>query len=334
MDRTSCKALGEQPTIIFSSNSEIRQIVPYKNELHVLQYEETPKITGLDYSTKEQAIYYSIEKMGAIFKLNLRNNTRHYIKYLKNPTKLSLDWITDNIYFVEAFSAISSSIKACNIIEQKCTKIINVDTTISAFTVDPINQYIFYSTTYWWIYDRPKSILYKANLDGSNIHELVHEHLEYVTGITFDVNRKLIYYTDFTRNMIERVNYEGQRREPVLFGEDKDKGNVSAVLNFQHPSGLNLFEDHLYFLTPGSVLKKCRLYGKMKCVDITLHHASVENFVVDHQSRQIDLPNTCGDHKCSYMCIHSEVGNKCLCPDGEIVQENAHCAITPVSHEL
>lgn len=71
----------------------------------------------------------------ARFRLNDTNNMQ-YISELDNPTKIAIDWITGNIYYVEA----GSKIVICNFNTQKCSKIYAVGKgrTVSAMAVDPL----------------------------------------------------------------------------------------------------------------------------------------------------------------------------------------------------
>nr|QQK84939.1 vitellogenin receptor [Chrysoperla nipponensis] len=318
LDGSGCKARGASMSLIFTSDAEIRKLIPHKKELHQLVYEDTPPITGLEYSLQEDALYYSIEKLDVIYKVFLTNNTRKFVRYLRKPTILALDWITNNIYFVE--ESITSAIKVCHLEEQKCAKLITLDTeTVSALAIDAVNKYIFYATTFWWLYNTPKSVLYKVNLDGTHTQELAHKNLEFITGITYDIYKKKVYYVDQSTSKIERINYDGSARELVW-----SASNITHSSNL-HPYGLNLFEDHLFFMTPNGILKKCKLYGNLQCEDIRLHRNTINHFVIAQDSRQFSLPNVCVGHNCSYLCIQSEVGIKCVCENGNVIQENEMC---------
>lgn len=124
---------------------------------------------------------------------------------------------------------------------------------------------------------------------------------------------------DQSTSKIERINYDGSARELVW-----SASNITHSSNL-HPYGLNLFEDHLFFMTPNGVLKKCKLYGSLQCDDIRLHRNTINHFVIAQDSRQFNLPNVCVGHNCSYLCIQSEVGIKCVCENGNVIQENEMC---------
>lgn len=56
------------------------------------------------------------------------------------PGKLALDWVTENVYFVER----SHTIKTCHFGVERCANILNTtrDASIDALAVDPVAKYV------------------------------------------------------------------------------------------------------------------------------------------------------------------------------------------------
>lgn len=322
-DRKSCKSIGEPMYIVFSSANEIRRLAPSINTLDLIYSEDSPKITGLDMNIKTGDVFFSMEEMGSIHRINLKSNAKDYAVGLGQPQKLAVDWITNNVYFVDSKPTIKS-IKVCHLKELKCAKILelNIHDQISALSIDPVNKYMFYSTTTWWLFNSPSSVIYKSNLDGSKQHELVKTELGYVSGLTFDYTKKKLYFADQHYNQIQSVDYEGNNRYAVL-----------TNTYVHHPMGLSLFEDHIFFLTPNGNMVKCKIFGAQKiCSLLKLHAYNTEMFILAQQSRQPDHENICLGHNCSHLCIQSEIGIQCVCADGKVIKENEICENTAVSY--
>lgn len=58
-----------------------------------------------------------------------------YMTELLQPTLVRIDWLTENVYFVQDFK----DIVVCNLMAKRCATIYsaNVHTTIMAFEIDP-----------------------------------------------------------------------------------------------------------------------------------------------------------------------------------------------------
>lgn len=324
-DRKSCKAIGEPMYILFSSANEIRKLSPLENSLQLLFSEDSPRITGLDISLNEGYLYFSMELMGSIHRISLKDQTKELVTNIGQPQKLSVDWVTENVYFVNAKS-MTREIKACHLHEKKCAKILEVVThdQISSLVVDGVNKYMFYATTSWWLFNSPTSVIYKANLDGSKVHELLKKDLGYVTGLAYDYNKKILYFSDQHLHHIQSIDYDGNHRVTVL--------KNSYV---QHPIGLNLFEDYIYFLTPNGQMTKCKIYGEMQmCSQFKLHAYSTEMFVIGQESKQPRVSNACDQHNCTHLCVQTEVGAFCVCEDGSRIKDGMNCETKEVTFIL
>jgi hypothetical protein len=269
-------------SMLFTVNNEIRQLSQADHSINVIQMEDSPRITGLDVNVQEQVVYYSIEESASIHRMNLANRSGQFIMDLGRPQKLAVDWITKNVYFVEAEST-TKSIQVCNFQQQHCAKVINIDphSQVSAITVDATNKFIFYSVTTWWIFNNPQSTVYKANMDGSNVHELIKSSPGHVTGLAADFRKKVLYFADQHLSNIGRINYDGSDKSVI-------------IANATKPNGLSLFEDHLYFLTSYGYMSKCQLFGDQRtCTSFRLNAYATELFALAQDSRQPNGTNAC-----------------------------------------
>lgn len=301
-------------SLIYTADNTIRMLSQKDNSLSVIYSEKTPKITGLDVSVSAGYIYFSIQDSGTIHKVHLINQSKSYITSVGQPEKLSLDWISNNIYFVNAYGK-TKTIDVCHFDSGKCTIIKELDAGdyITSISVDPINKYLFYTIVEWWVFNSPHYTLYRSILDGTKTQELIKSSKGFITGLTYDSNKKLIYLVEYYEGHIYSINYDGTDLMAIIY-------------NLTSPRGLNLFEDQLFFLTSKQQMGQCSLYGeKRHCDTFKLQSYTSQLFVISQQSRQPAAANICDKHNCSYMCIPSDVEVRCLCENGELVEENKKC---------
>lgn len=313
-NKRSCKALGEPMSLIYASENEIRMLSQKDNTLTVVYSEETPRITGLDISVATGYIYFSIKDSGTIHKLHATNKTKFYIPSVGQPEKITLDWISNNVYFVNG-NGKTKSIDVCHFDSGKCARIkeFGIGDHITAISVDPINKYLFYATVQWWVFNSPHYTLYRINLDGTKSNELIKVSKGFVTGMTYDSNKKLLYLVEHHDGQILSLNYDGTDLMPIIY-------------NITSPRGLNLFEDQLFFLTSLQQMGKCTLYGENRyCDTFKLHSYMSYLFVISQESRQPAGNNICAKHNCSHLCVPSDVEIRCLCENGELIEEHKQC---------
>lgn len=161
-------------TIVFTTEGQIRELSQRNNKLSVLYSQQMPKITGLDAMLNPQTIFFSIEAASSIQKIDVKTQIVHFMEKVGRPQKLAVDWSTENIYYYNAESPLKS-IGICNFHDQICSKLIEIDAhkQVSAITVDSVNQVLFYALSSWWVFNSPSYTIYKSNLDGSNVEEIV-----------------------------------------------------------------------------------------------------------------------------------------------------------------
>lgn len=209
----------------------------------------------------------------------------------------------------------------CHFEARKCAVLfyLEKDDLVTALTVDAINRYIFYSVVNWWIDFKPHYRIYRANLDGTNIVEVTKTTSGYISGLTFDSHKHILYSADRHNGYINMLKY----------GSFKP---TTIIANISKPSGLQLFEDHLYFIGANKRFGKCSLFGEARsCIDYRFSADPEEHFVVAQESKQMPAVDTCLINRCSYMCVRGESGVKCLCENGRVVKEGEQCAQLEVS---
>lgn len=307
-------------SLIYTAENEIRMISKKDNTLSVIHSDETPKITGLDVSAAAGHIYFSIQDSGTIHKLDMKTQSKAYIPSVGEPEWISLDWISDNVYFVNAYGK-TKTIDVCHFDTGKCATVkdLGAGNHVTAISVDPVNKYLFYTTVEWWVFNAPHYSLYRSNLDGTKTQELVKASKGFITGLTYDSNKKLLYIVEHHEGHIYSINYDGTDLMAIIY-------NVTS------PRGLNLFEDQLFFLTSRQQMGHCTLYGEIRhCDTFKIQSYMSQLFVILQESRQPTGKNICAKHNCTHLCIPSDVEVRCLCENGEVIGENKECPQNSVS---
>jgi hypothetical protein len=315
-DRISCKAEGKAMSLLFTSDNQIRRLSQIENSLKLVYSEDTPRITGLDVSVKTGAIFFTAENTGTILMLNSSNKV--YLEDVGQPGKLVLDWMTNNIYYVNN-EPNAKSISICNFDDKACSHLIPVDQhrQISAIAVDATNKLLFYSLVSWWMFNSPNYVIYKTNLDGTESQEIVKSSSGYVTGLSCDIYKKQLYFVDQHQGQLTQIRYDGSKKTVL-------------ASNLTRPMGLSFFENLVYFLTPG-YMGKCRLYEPAICDYFRLGTTSSDLFAIFQESKQPQLSdNPCENHTCSHLCVPAKMNYKCLCDDGRLLTTDEECDSTAV----
>ncbi|KAI4466638.1 vitellogenin receptor-like protein-related-related [Holotrichia oblita] len=322
-DKKSCKSIGEPMSMIFVSNNQIRRLNQLTNTLSVLYSDNTPEITGLDVHTALDAIYFSIKESGTIHRLNANSLDRDYITNAGSPTKLAVDWVTQNVYYVDA-SGYEASVKVCNFDRKSTATLFPLEahSQVSAIALDPLNKYLFYATTKWYIFNSPTSTVYRRSLDGVKIIQVVKSLKGHVTGLAVDPYARKMYFADQHNGMIYKTGYE-----------DGD-GDLAIASNLSHPRGLDLFEDHLFFKSRNGYMGKCKLFGDdatRNCDQFRMGGSTGDLFVISQISKQPRVEDVCAAANCTVMCVRTDAGPKCICSDGKAVPQGETCVADSVS---
>ncbi|KAF8773695.1 Low-density lipoprotein receptor-related protein 2 like protein [Argiope bruennichi] len=143
-------------------------------------------------------------------------------------------------------------------------------------------------------------------MEGSKRKILVSDRLGYPTGITIDyAGGHRLYWCDTKLDTIETVKMDGADRVTVLSG-------------LNHPISLDLFEDHVYWLTrdSGEIWKNDK-FGRGVKVRVRRGIEVPTAVKIYHPLRyNTSVKNRCPEDACSHLCLLIPGGYRCACPDG------------------
>lgn len=318
LDKSYCKSIGTQKYFIYTSSNTIWKLNPHLSVV----WSEGSRIVGLDMNIHTETLYFTVEETDSLYEFNLTDKSVMAIDNIGNPTLISLDWITGNVYYID--KSAESKIRVCRMKDRVCITIFKLkkQDVVKSLAVDPINRMIFYSILHRFSYNQLESRIYSANLDGINPSSLL-ETKTHISALTCDYNRNIIYYVDWDTSAIWSMNYDGSNQMKVVKHEQ-----------ITHPIGIDLFEGSATVINRGSsVVVTCKLYGDKTCQPFRLNVNNPENFITVQENRQRIIPDNCDAQTCSGICMARERWADCVCDYGDVVQPEVACE-TNVSIQL
>ena len=167
-------------------------------------------------------------------------------------------------------------------------------------------------------------------MDGQQRMTIVNDSIQMPIGLTLDLIREEVYFTDHHLNYIEVVSYTGERREKILTNS-----------HFLHgPTSIALFENYLYWVDSNSDeirrLNRFEHGAKAQNHERVLSRPGVSQIRISHQIYQpqgtekfnslfliniffrLEI-NPCQQSRCTQLCLLSHVsaaGYTCACSTG------------------
>lgn len=311
-DKKSCKSTGPSKYFIYTSFSTIWQINPHLSQIFSTN---GSRIVGVDMNIKTKTLYFTVEETDALYIYSLTNGSYKTIDNIGNPTLISIDWISDNIYFVD--KSVESTIRLCHAKNRVCIVIMKLDKrdVVKTLTVEPINRYIFVTILKYSAFQVQESRIYRANLDGSN-NQIILEEDSHISAMACDYNRDIIYFTYWESGTIWSMNYDGKQKREVVQQEQ-----------IIYPTSINLFEGSATITNMGSaIVVNCKLYSDKACHTFKLNINNPNHILTVQESRQqTNVRDLCEKKNCSAICIIKDRWADCVCDYGDVVNSNTIC---------
>lgn len=225
---------------------------------------------------------------------------------------LAVDWINSKVYLLE-----NDMIRVVNDGKEE-KSIIDAGPHSADLVVDPETRQMFWSTML--------RLIYVASMDGNGKRKLVHENIEYASGLAIDYPAKRLYWCDFRKSTIETVNFDGHDRQLVRKFENLDEFGLKIS-----PFKMDIFEDEMFVVFSNRSILKLNKFGYQ-------HHDEIfENGPYQNEASHIKIVhafkrkysnnNPCVKNPCdkSAICLLSStepLKRSCLCADSMYMQKN------------
>ncbi|XP_002138212.3 prolow-density lipoprotein receptor-related protein 1 isoform X1 [Drosophila pseudoobscura] len=229
--------------------------------------------------------------------------------------ELHLDWIAGNWYLLNKDHGL---VFFCTNTMLFCRLILKQVIDPESLALDPTKGYMFYT-------DRTPS-LSRSLLDGSNRTALVSTHIYHPNTVTLDLANEHVYWVDVYEDVIERVDYEGQRRWTLKKFPD------SPVL-LRSLQAIEVFENTIY-LSPwtGNVIVALdRFTHKTHLLRRNVTRAT--NFRIFHRQKQPEVAHPCRENNgdCNQICVplwtRGFASARCLCTAGYKLHNQTTCLL-------
>ncbi|XP_055304750.1 putative vitellogenin receptor [Sitodiplosis mosellana] len=312
-DKMSCKSTNSKMFMFYSSFDTIYRL----DHIFLTPIKSTndSKIVGLDMHFDKKMLYFTIEDSGALYEFNFTQDGAavNTVTNIGMPTHVAVDWITDNVYFIDK----SVAIKVCHMENRKCITLIEFKEGehIKSLAVDALHHRLFYVIVKKFEFTMPESKIIAHGLDGSH-KQMITKDSFFVPSITCDFYTERIYYVGLETKTIWSVRYDGTGKQLMIARNEF----------ITRPIEITLFESHAYVSNAGSkIIVKCPMYGDRRCQQFPLNVNHVDNLVIAHKSRQKSTENLCANNKCNTICTPSDMGAKCICDFGQSVGAGVEC---------
>ncbi|KAK8402469.1 hypothetical protein O3P69_000706 [Scylla paramamosain] len=277
--------------------------------------------SGLDFHYKKDLLYWSDIETRKIYSQRLRGSGNSVETTLTlpgslTPGALAVDWVGDKLYVVDI---LGQKIDVFEILGRYHAIVLSNNITAPQdIGLDPTSGLMFVADT-----DR----IIRANMDGTNLQELIKDVIYKASGIAVDIISQRIFWCDSLLDYIETVTYDGKGRTAIVRGSP----NVPA------PNRLTMFESNVYWTdsTRQGVIRVPKFDGANSIHAVYRDSGKTQDpkaIKAVHALMQPAVPNPCtnGGGKtnggCDHMCIvthgSTNLGFRCACDIGYRLNED------------
>lgn len=313
-DKVSCELNHNDTNMFYSSYDSIYRVHQHTSQLISMN---GAKIVDIDVHFDKKQLYFTIEESDALYVINWNRNlnTINSVKNIGTPTRVAVDWITDNVYVIDD----SRAINVCHMDAHYCIRLFECRKSerITSLAIDPLHRRLFYAARTRFHSNRAaESAVYAAYLDGSQRHPIIKYSFN-IAAIACDHDSERLFYVGPARKEIWSVKYDGTENRLEIGGH----GFLTKAI------GIALIQNRAYVTKDGSNhIVECKLSGNKNCDALSLSADEPENLVIAHRSVQKSGKNVCAHNKCKTICTQSASGTaKCICDFGVMVEEGIAC---------
>uniref|UniRef100_A0A4W2G8B7 Very low density lipoprotein receptor n=1 Tax=Bos indicus x Bos taurus TaxID=30522 RepID=A0A4W2G8B7_BOBOX len=325
-----CKAVGKEPSLIFTNRRDIRKIGLERKE-YIQLVEQLRNTVALDADIAAQKLFWADLSQKAIFSASIDDKVGRHVKMIDNvynPAAIAVDWVYKTIYWTDAAS---KTISVATLDGTKRKFLFNSDLREPAsIAVDPLSGFV-----YWSDWGEPAKIE-KAGMNGFDRRALVTADIQWPNGITLDLIKGRLYWLDSKLHMLSSVDLNGQDRRIVL----------KSLEFLAHPLALTIFEDRVYWIDgENEAVYGANKFTGSELATLVNNLNDAQDIIVYHELVQPSGKNWCEEDVenggCEYLCLPAPQINDhspkytCSCPNGYNLEDNGrecHSTATTVNY--
>ena len=178
---------------------------------------------GIDVDITTCTLFYSVgsksinQHKGEVYAVNLTNNSRRMIHSgLKYPSQISVNWITQKLYWCDT---ILSTIEYSDFDGGNRQALLQNINGMETIALDPCSNDIY------WVSKGSTYVIYKMKLDGTEKRVIVSSDLAAPNSLAIDFISSKLYWTDGSK--LQRSNFEGGDRSTVYTTEVRRATGIS-----------------------------------------------------------------------------------------------------------
>ncbi|XP_017498351.3 very low-density lipoprotein receptor isoform X3 [Manis javanica] len=312
-----CKAVGKEPSLIFTNRRDIRKIGLERKE-YIQLIEQLRNTVALDADIAAQKLFWADLSQKAIFSASIDDKVGRHVKMIDNvynPAAIAVDWVYKTIYWTDAAS---KTISVATLDGTKRKFLFNSDLREPAsIAVDPLSGFV-----YWSDWGEPAKIE-KAGMNGFDRRPLVTVDIQWPNGITLDLVKSRLYWLDSKLHMLSSVDLNGQDRRIVL----------KSLEFLAHPLALTIFEDRVYWIDgENEAVYGANKFTGSELATLVNNLNDAQDIIIYHELVQPSGKNWCEEDMenggCEYLCLPAPQINDhspkytCSCPNGYHLEEN------------
>ncbi|GCC23412.1 hypothetical protein chiPu_0001807 [Chiloscyllium punctatum] len=244
MDLTNsiCKAIGEEPNLIFTNQHDIRKL-----GLHRYEYTQVAvqlrNAVALDIDIAEDRIFWTESSQHAILSMSMNEGEQSSmitkIEDVDVPAGIAVDWIYKHIYWTD-WGSKTISVATFDGTKRKTL----FDTELrepTSVAVDPITGFMYWSDC------GDPAVIEKAGMNGADRQRLVTKEIQWPNGIALDFVSVLkmilfqdnVFWTDATSKTIYGANKFTGKDVKVLASNLHKPRDLTVYNELLQPSGKN-----------------------------------------------------------------------------------------------
>ncbi|CAG9792908.1 unnamed protein product [Diatraea saccharalis] len=200
-------------SVLYASENTVHSITKDGLTADVYSDPKMAKITDVSVDTRENKLYVSFKEAGKLIEVNSTKNDI-VITNVGEPGKVAVDWITGNVYFVDATVG-ESYIRVCNVLKKRCARLqkLPFNCRVAALVVDPAAKRMFYCET-----RSGRSVVWSASLSGQYTMDLAAPGD--CTGLAADSFSKRLYVAEKKPPRIISMDYNGEDQHESVQRDD------------------------------------------------------------------------------------------------------------------